>query len=62
MIALSRTRGLSAGNGQILLTNNLNAARRLACTLPSRSLGQSRKHRIPIYPDQDTHSYAAKEV
>ena len=62
MIALSRTRGLSAGNWQILLTNHLNAAHRLACTLASRSLGQSRQHRIPIYPDQNRHSYAAKEV
>ena len=37
MIALPRTRGFSADNWQILLTDNLNAACRLACIERSRS-------------------------
>lgn len=59
MTALSLTRGFSAGNWQILLTNNRMrpaAWRAHGVYL----LGQSRQP--DFYPDQDTHGVATKEV
>jgi hypothetical protein len=41
MIALPRTRDFSAGNWQILLTNNLNTVRRFGVYMAPHSLGRS---------------------